>query len=532
MYNRRRCSTFFIRRNAGAGKKQGGTHSLRQSFFEEERKMKKRILSLLLTLVMLVGMIPATSLTAFAAATTYNYVVCVGGVSMHDGDYLAVGATATQTTKPSGGYAYYNDGTLTLNNYSYEGKGYKYISDISGGGRYATVYSDQDLTIELVGNNTIVGAENGGSSYGIYMDAPLTITGNGSLTVSSADAPTYWSVGIYASGNIHIKEGCSVIAYSGEVGRVTVALYQQVLTIDPSLLILGNPSAPTAENLEPCSLSSIRDYDYVEIISGGVITLNTNGGTINSGDVDWYTKDSGATLPTDVTKNELTFKGWYDNEELNGEAVTAIPVGATGAKEFWAKWSGSNATYTVSFDANGGTGTMADVPDIAGEYTLPENGFTAPDGKQFKGWSVGDEELDAGDVITVSEDTVVTALWEIIPEQSDCTIGGDWKFDDENHWKMCSCGEKEDVAPHEDANTDGACDVCGAELEPVGGAVNDKDETDEKEPAKDKGDKNEQNSQTPNTGDDSKAWLWCAILLVSGVSLSAALVIGQKKDMI
>ena len=38
--------------------------------------------------------------------------IYVGGVGMYDGDYLAVGATATQTTKPSGGYAYYENDKL------------------------------------------------------------------------------------------------------------------------------------------------------------------------------------------------------------------------------------------------------------------------------------------------------------------------------------------------------------------------------------------------------------------------------------
>ncbi|EFW04519.1 hypothetical protein HMPREF9488_02248 [Coprobacillus cateniformis] len=72
-------------------------------------------------------------------------------------------------------------------------------------------------------------------------------------------------------------------------------------------------------------------------------------------------------------------------------------------------------TYTVSFDANGGTGTMADVTDISGEYTLPANGFTAPVGKQFKAWSVGGVEKAAGDKITVTANTTVTAVWEPIP---------------------------------------------------------------------------------------------------------------------
>ena len=74
-------------------------------------------------------------------------------------------------------------------------------------------------------------------------------------------------------------------------------------------------------------------------------------------------------------------------------------------------------TYTVSFNANGGTGTMNPVNGVSGSYTLPANGFTAPQGKQFKCWSVGGVEKAAGTQITVSENTTVTAVWEDIPAQ-------------------------------------------------------------------------------------------------------------------
>ena len=69
-------------------------------------------------------------------------------------------------------------------------------------------------------------------------------------------------------------------------------------------------------------------------------------------------------------------------------------------------------TYTISFNANGGTGTMADVTGVSGEYTLPESTFTAPDGKEFKCWKVGDDEKNAGDKITVSSDVTVKAVWK------------------------------------------------------------------------------------------------------------------------
>ena len=71
-------------------------------------------------------------------------------------------------------------------------------------------------------------------------------------------------------------------------------------------------------------------------------------------------------------------------------------------------------TYTVSFAANGGTGTMADVTGISGEYTLPANGFTAPNGMQFKAWSVGGAVKAVDDKITVTANTTVTAIWEAV----------------------------------------------------------------------------------------------------------------------
>ena len=153
---------------------------------------------MLLALVMLVGMIPAGVITASAES---NYSVWVGGVCMNDGDYLAVGATATQTTKPSGGYAYYEDRTLTLNNYSYEGKGYLYNSEDD---EYATVFAEHDLTVELVGTNSL--KQTASLSEGIRVGVTdskekLTIQGDGSLNVTS----TY--CGILAWGLITVNGG-------------------------------------------------------------------------------------------------------------------------------------------------------------------------------------------------------------------------------------------------------------------------------------------------------------------------------------
>ena len=80
------------------------------------------------------------------------------------------------------------------------------------------------------------------------------------------------------------------------------------------------------------------------------VTLNTNGGTINAGNVTSYNYGTGATLPTDVTKSGYTFGGWYDNEELTGSAVTAIADNVTGNKTYWAKWTAAATLTAISAD--------------------------------------------------------------------------------------------------------------------------------------------------------------------------------------
>ena len=134
------------------------------------------------------------------------------------------------------------------------------------------------------------------------------------------------------------------------------------------------------------------------------VTLNTNGGTINNGNVTGYTYGVGATLPAadDMTYTGHTFKGWYDNENLTGSPVTAIGGAETGNKEYWAKWEINQYTVTVKPE-NG----KADII-ITQDYGTP---ITAPtltrEGYTFKGW---DKEIPE---TMPAENITVKAQWEI-----------------------------------------------------------------------------------------------------------------------
>ena len=134
-----------------------------------------------------------------------------------------------------------------------------------------------------------------------------------------------------------------------------------------------------------------------------VVTLNTNGGTINSGNVTGYTYGVGATLPTadDMTYTGYTFKGWYDNEGLTGFPVTAISDTETGNKEYWAKWE-ANA-YTVTLNTNGGTinnGNVTEYTYGAGA-TLPTADDMTYTGHTFVGW-YDNENLTGSPVTAIS----------------------------------------------------------------------------------------------------------------------------------
>ena len=54
-----------------------------------------------------------------------------------------------------------------------------------------------------------------------------------------------------------------------------------------------------------------------------------------------------------TTRAGYTFEGWYDNAELEGEAVTELPEGSTGDRHFYAKWS-DPIVYRITFHTDGG----------------------------------------------------------------------------------------------------------------------------------------------------------------------------------
>ncbi|MBR4685552.1 MAG: InlB B-repeat-containing protein [Candidatus Methanomethylophilaceae archaeon] len=80
---------------------------------------------------------------------------------------------------------------------------------------------------------------------------------------------------------------------------------------------------------------------------------------------------------------------------------------------------------TISFDANGGTGTMEPISVAAGGIvTLPNCTFSAPTGKAFSAWLVGGIERAVGYSFTPAGDTTVKAVWKPVYTVSFSPNGG------------------------------------------------------------------------------------------------------------
>ena len=107
------------------------------------------------------------------------------------------------------------------------------------------------------------------------------------------------------------------------------------------------------------------------------------------------------------------FAGWL------AETGKVYPAGeivsSVGSSVLKATWKDKEAAeITITFDPNGGTGTMQPMKVKSGEkFELPECTFTPPEGKEFAGWlAVNGTVYPAGEVVTSSIDQSLKATWK------------------------------------------------------------------------------------------------------------------------
>jgi len=145
------------------------------------------------------------------------------------------------------------------------------------------------------------------------------------------------------------------------------------------------------------------------------VTFNANGGSGTVPPEQIANSGSSITLPSGegLSRTGYVFGGWNTNSSGSG---TNYNVGAsysvTGSITFYAKWS---PVYTVTFNANGGSGTPPPAQTVFDTITLPGGEGLSRSGYVFGGWNNKADgtgtTYKVGVTYTVSTNVTLYALW-------------------------------------------------------------------------------------------------------------------------
>ena len=217
------------------------------------------------------------------------------------------------------------------------------------------------------------------------------------------------------SGVKTIGKNAFATSFSGKDSRVVVdmtradqiesigggAFYHSTTQIANSAVYVANESIINMFGFGSSSQTGQLYYS-------GTYIMCTNGGTI---DIASISADNSATFLT-PTREGFQFGGWYDNPEFSGTAYTERQSSGQTQSKYYAKWN-----CEVTFDANGGSGTMASQTVTAGKPVALNtmSGMTGADGYAFTGWNTkadgSGQFYGDGALVTFDEPTTLYAQW-------------------------------------------------------------------------------------------------------------------------
>ena len=141
--------------------------------------------------------------------------------------------------------------------------------------------------------------------------------------------------------------------------------------------------------------------------------LNSGSGTLSPKTIPDREKlvfPDGTGLTPASGKEELL--GWGDTAAATSYHKPGDEIVVEEDLTFYAIWGDK---FTVTYDANGGSGTVAAVTVSEGaKITLSDgSGLTAPTDKEFAGWATTDSATEANvtSPYTVSADAILYAVW-------------------------------------------------------------------------------------------------------------------------
>ena len=339
--------------------------------------MKKRLLSMVLTVIMLVSLIPTSVFAAKKSVDDYFDGLPIAAdpgsgttawkVSTKDGEEVLMSGNAGKN---------YSSSTLTLTFTEDTHLSFEY--KVSSEAKY------DKCTITL-GSTTLVDGESGDQNWtGREVDAKrgekLTVRYEKDSSGNKFDDCVYlrnFSAGEALVVTFHANNGTEDTATQKIFGGKGANPF----TCEGKIFAGWATSADGAVvYADGAAITTETDLELYAVWSDAYTVTLRNGDTDTTVLVP-QNSAIGSRVPADPTKKGYTFEGWFNGEEkLTAETVISGDVIYT------AQWS--PITYTIAFSGGeGGQGAMDSIPATYDqEVTLPKNTFTRP-GYYFNGWS-------------------------------------------------------------------------------------------------------------------------------------------------
>ena len=363
-----------------------------------------KILSLLLTLVMVLGLLPGMSLTAYAATETYTKLMndkTVVKFNNHDWYIIADDSTATGGTV-----------TLLAADTSF---GRSKFHDTNYAYRYSTVKGVLDAL-----------TEEGGSFAGVKdaiedTDLPdVLVTGAKLYLLSTSEAGPYanfnftglingrWWLRTRAFVGAAFVNGASGVV--NEVGEDVSKQYG----VRPALRL--NLSKVTFDSTS--NTFSLKSAGYSVTLSGGA-NATIDGATSQTGltgdmTTVTYTANSGNKFPETSELYKTT-----DGITVARKSDTVVTVSGkpTANVNITVPDAAASPTYTVTYVANNGTEDKFGPNTMTIPYRVEGNMFAAPDGMKFVDWLVKGTTrhyTEGTNINSVSGNLELVAQWESV----------------------------------------------------------------------------------------------------------------------
>ena len=184
----------------------------------------------------------------------------------------------------------------------------------------------------------------------------------------------------------------------------------------------GNDCAAGIGSGEISDAGKFSNPQTVHIYGGRVTAYNGGGGSAGIGK-GRHGKNGEITLSWTNSTDAIYANGYGGNVTLDKEFVLENTETIATSSNI----SGKTLVppLTISFNAGGGSGVMADIKTSYGyNYALPVCTFTSPIDKEFFQWYVDEKAYNEGDEITITGNTTITAMWKEAPRTVQFNLNG------------------------------------------------------------------------------------------------------------